>query len=173
MGKLEAGIKLAFPYTGGHFLCLVALIIPNPLKCSFSEKRWGPCKGEFRPTDLWGACVWGMEKRKKDTRQHQEWLTQDSSTWLQALFAWLPPSTGKNSVWQILTSYTSQCPGALTCTTLYIQNCLSSEQRSSASSSASTCSTPRQIPWWCLSARCRQVPWWCLSCRTEDEVGSS
>lgn len=127
MEKLEAGFKPAFRYTGGHFLFLVALI-PNPLKCSsFQRPVRVLAMREFRPTDLGGGGGGGKRETKRDTRQRQKGPIQDSSTWSQTLFAGLSPSTGENSILQTPTFSTSQCPGALTCMTLYIQNCLGSD----------------------------------------------
>lgn len=88
--------------------------------------------------DLLGSLQWGntdhqtwekgktrTRETKTGTKQYQKGLGQDSGTYPR-LFALLPPSTGGKSIWQIPTFSRSQCPGALSCTTFYIQSCLSS-----------------------------------------------
>lgn len=52
-GGTGSRFKLDFPYTGGRFLCLVALEVPHTFKFSFFQRSVRVLEmREFRPTDL-------------------------------------------------------------------------------------------------------------------------
>lgn len=89
MERLEADLRVAFPHTGGHFSCLVALIMHNALKFpAFQRPVRVHAMRELGLTEL--------KETKKDTR-HQKGPSQDSSTCSWTLLAWLTPRTGENS----------------------------------------------------------------------------
>lgn len=106
--------------------------------------------------DLLGSLQWGNTDQqtwekgktrrrgtKTGTRQYQKGLGQDSGTYPR-LFALLPPSTGENlsDRYLLFPGHNARVPWAAPLSTSRAVSA-HTEQKSSASSSASTCSTPR------------------------------
>lgn len=190
MEKLEVGLKPAFPCTEGHFSRLVALIIHNPLKCSYFQRLIRDLKWGSSDQQSWKNKK--IKKKKRDKKRIQGNIkkglrrTEVPNPRLTLHGCLLALEKTQFDRYLLFPLHNAQVPWAAP---LYTSRTVSAqtEQRSWASISDSSCSALRDralaqpggrnhsviTHLVSKSKRCRHIPWWFLpSCKTKNEVES-
>lgn len=146
--KLEAGLKRNLPYTGGHFLCLVAWIIPNSLKCSsFQRPDRVLAMREFRLSEWKKTRTTNpRQKRVQGNINKDLCRTQVPDPRLSSLGCLLALEKTQFDRYLLFPLHNAQVPWAAP---LYTSRSVSAqmEKRSWASSSASAWPTLRDRAW--------------------------